>query len=68
MNILPLSIDEKNYHFFIISKDIQKFSNYCDKEKLNGLKTFWCQTIKEAKFLSENHRRNNFKTKIINLK
>lgn len=54
-------------HSFIVSESIKKYSNYCDEKKLNGLVCFWCQNLKEAKFLSKNHQRNNFETEIINL-
>ena len=52
---------------FIISKSIKKYSDYCDKNKLNGLVCFWCQNLKEAKFLSRNHQDTGHKTEIINL-
>ena len=54
-------------HNFIISEEIEEYSDYCDKEKLNGLVCFWCQNLKEAKFLSRNHQDTGHKTEIINL-
>ena len=54
-------------HNFIVSENIKKYSNYCDREKLNGLICFWCQNLQEAKFLSKNHQKNGHEIKIINL-